>query len=131
MRDDTDTRRGGHRMTDDPPATYPEAFPARAPPPAPSTPPGWPSLRRTRAYPVAQFAPRVAAEYLPEFLSGDAWWGQGFSESEAGSDLAALRCRAIRRGDEYVISGHKIWTSHGETASRIVMLGPTGPPGSP
>jgi alkylation response protein AidB-like acyl-CoA dehydrogenase len=94
------------------------------------TPTGQHSLLTTLAYPVAHFAPRLAAEYLPEFMSGDAWWGQGFSESEAGSDLAALRCRATRRGDEYVISGHKIWTSHGETASRIVTLVRTGTPES-
>jgi alkylation response protein AidB-like acyl-CoA dehydrogenase len=94
------------------------------------TPTGQHSLLTTLAYPVARFAPHLAAAYLPEFLRGDAWWGQGFSESEAGSDLAALRCRATRQADEYVISGHKIWTSHGATASRMVMLVRTGTPES-
>jgi alkylation response protein AidB-like acyl-CoA dehydrogenase len=90
------------------------------------TPTGQHSLLVTLAYPLAKFAPALAAAYLPEFLSGDGWWGQGFSESEAGSDLAALRCRAVRQGGDYVISGHKIWTSHAETANRIFLLARTG-----
>jgi hypothetical protein len=94
------------------------------------TPTGQHSLLVTLAYPLAKFAPRLAAAYLPEFLSGGGWWGQGFSESEAGSDLAALRCRARRDSGDYVISGHKIWTSHGETANRIFLLARTGTPES-
>ena len=94
------------------------------------TPTGQHSLLVTLAYPLAKFAPRLAAAYLPEFLSGDGWWGQGFSESEAGSDLAALRCRASRDSGDYVISGHKIWTSHAETANRIFLLARTGTPES-
>src|SRR6202035_3934179 len=94
------------------------------------TPTGQHSLLVTLAYPLAKFAPELAAAYLPEFLCGDGWWGQGFSESEAGSDLAALRCRASRDSGDYVISGHKIWTSLAETATRIVMLVRTGTPES-
>lgn len=88
-------------------------------------------LLTTLGAPVVRFAPDLAARYLPEFLSGKAWWGQGFSEPEAGSDLAALRCRATPTADgSFRLSGQKIWTSHGATATRLVCLVRTGTPES-
>jgi alkylation response protein AidB-like acyl-CoA dehydrogenase len=83
-------------------------------------------LLTTLGAPVVRFAPELAAKYLPEFLSGTAWWGQGFSEPEAGSDLAALRCRATPVAGGYRLSGSKLWTSHGATATRLVCLVRTG-----
>src|ERR1700728_484862 len=74
-------------------------------------------------------SPELAAQYLPAVLRGDEVWCQGFSEPEAGSDLASLRCRATPDGEGWTLSGQKIWSSVGTVAQRTAMLARTGEPG--
>jgi acyl-CoA dehydrogenase len=61
-------------------------------------------------------------EYLPRILSSDDYWCQGFSEPDAGSDLAALKLRARHDGNDYVLDGTKIWTTHAQHANRMFAL---------
>lgn len=62
------------------------------------------------------------ADILPRILDGTDWWCQGYSEPGAGSDLASLKTRAIREGDDYIINGQKTWTTLGQFADKIFCL---------
>jgi len=69
--------------------------------------------------------------YLPRILSGEDYWCQGYSEPGSGSDLASLQCKAVSDGDDYVINGTKIWTTHAHFANRMFCLVRTDGSGKP
>ncbi|BBX28642.1 acyl-CoA dehydrogenase family protein [Mycolicibacterium alvei] len=77
---------------------------------------------------IAEFGSQEIKErFLPPTAALDIWWCQGFSEPEAGSDLASLRTTAIRDGDSYVVNGQKTWTTLGQYADWIFCLVRTDP----
>ena len=71
------------------------------------------------------------ARYLPKMLTGEHYWCQGYSEPGSGSDLASLQTRAVRDGDDYVVNGTKIWTTHAHFADHIFCLVRTSTEGRP
>ena len=87
---------------------------------APALPPNGPKM-------VAPAIMHYATEeqkqyYLPRIREGVDWWAQGYSEPGAGSDLSSLQCAAVRDGEEYVINGTKIWTTHAHFCNKMFCL---------
>ena len=92
-------------------------------------------MGRARAPRIIPFGPKMVgpviytfgsdaqkSKYLPAIAANETWWCQGYSEPDAGSDLASLRTRAIRAGDHYVVNGIKTWTTGAHWADMMFCL---------
>ncbi len=86
--------------------------------------PSWPNMGIFLCGPaiIGYGTPEQKARYLQPMLSGEDFWCQGYSEPNAGSDLASLRLRAASDGADYVLDGSKIWTTHAQHANRMFAL---------
>src|SRR6187551_3560572 len=75
--------------------------------------------------------PEQQQRFLPGIGSGEVWWSQGYSEPGSGSDLASVKCRAERVGDNYIVNGQKTWTTLGQYGEWIFCLVRTSTEGKP
>jgi alkylation response protein AidB-like acyl-CoA dehydrogenase len=81
---------------------------------------------------IATFGSEEQKErFLPATANADIWWSQGFSEPDAGSDLASLKTSAVRDGDSYLVNGQKTWTTYGQYGDWIFCLVRTDPAAQP
>ncbi|MDB5469520.1 MAG: acyl-CoA dehydrogenase [Caulobacter sp.] len=71
---------------------------------------------------IGHGTPAQQAYFLPRMLSGEDFWCQGYSEPQSGSDLATLQMSAVEDGDDFVCTGHKLWTTHAHEANWIFCL---------
>ena len=114
------TRYGGHELPSVYEVIVDEELAAAGAPPKPS-------LGYLIQGMLRHASEEVCDRFLPALISGRDRWCQGFSEPDAGSDLASLRTRAVPDGDESVIDGHKIWTSYSDVADWCLLLARTDP----
>ena len=87
----------------------------------------WQSLYMCGPVLIAFGSEAQKRRFLPPMISGDEFWAQGFSEPNAGSDLAHLRTQAVLDGDHWVVNGQKIWTSGAQFAQFGILIARTDP----